>query len=163
VEKYRRFAELLQPSKESRVPWLGDSYVVEGLLRSFAKEAMDRRNACAMDELRPEEWKQLDRDACLQLADIFLGKNPFFNSVPGWNEPGKIDVFLVREFNLGDTDPILRVATVLAELLLEMVNVAKYASQEGVVEEQWVWQVDAAIETYRNYMIGIVIPFDDCL
>lgn len=144
-----------------RVPSLGDPNVVETILRVFVKDALDRRTEYANRDIVLVQLEQLDREACLETAGIFIGSNHFFNGLPGWNEQGGLDAFLVRELNIAETDPLLRVATTLAQLLLEMTELANYAGQEGVLEEQWDWQVDATIETFRNFMLGIPVVHDD--
>jgi hypothetical protein len=150
------------PSRlDGRVPSLGDPQVVDRILGVFVKEAMDRYIACAQSELSPAAYQEGDRSACLETAKLFLGLNPFFQTVPEWNCPGAIDEFLVRQLNIGETEPILRLATALSELLIEMHNLRKYAAEPGILEEQWVWQVGAIIETYRNFLLGVPVAQDD--
>ena len=129
--------------------YLGDQAVVDALLRPFALSAVKRRqfmetNAASIEDLA----------ACLKLAGIFLGENKSFAVIPGWNEPGGIDVFVFKQLNrIGDT-PREVVAGAFVQLLIEIYGVLNQA-QSRALEENWQCRIDAIVHTYTGLLVGL--------
>lgn len=130
--------------------YLGDSIVLDKLLRSFAKQTLDRRGTMAT-----EEASQKDLEDALGLAGILLGYDGRYTSMPKWNAEGYIDRFVASTLNVTGQNPQEVVAHVFVRFLLDIYWLVNYANSPGILEEQWAWQIDAIIEHYRNLLLGI--------
>lgn len=130
--------------------YLGSSQVVDDYLRNFATDALERNGAEGKDD-----HQKLDADlqACYKASRVFLGEDSAFSSVPVWNSPGHIDKFLAKELNTPETDPSKIIQVLFVRFLTEIYKIAKYS--DLALPEQWEWQVEAAIENYRNMLIGV--------
>jgi len=129
--------------------YLGDPDVVCFLLRNYAhsclgrvSEMTDQRTAAA----------QMDIDDGQKLADVFLGKNPHFASIPGYNIPGVIDRWLVDEFHIGGTTPEDRVRGVILSFLSAMYDVWKLTENQS--DENIKLQVDAVVQEFSSLLLG---------
>ena len=134
--------------------YLGDIQVIEFLLRDFVQRALARRNP--PEDPKPNTEK--DSEDALKLASIFLGQDPQYAPMPGWNEPGKIDVWIAQELNVQDDTPQLVVACAFVEFLTEMYELYNYACEPDTKPEQWEPQIDAITEHWRNVLLGVKEP-----
>lgn len=130
--------------------YLGDTIVIEGMIRNFFNDALQRRIA---NDTSATDQDQKDAQT---LAEILLGEHPNdFRPQPAWNRPGGLDAYLAKKLELEDIDPADRVATALLGALMIYYNIVTYAQQPGVLEEQWNWQVDVLVQDTRNLLLGI--------
>lgn len=142
------FAEAIQKSKKGN--YLGEIAVVNQLLRLYASNLMDQLN-----NNDKKSWiKEIERQSN-SLSRILIGKSKYFQSANRWNEPGGIDEFCKTYFGATDKNPQDRVKNVVLQFFEELIDIALYAEIEGVLEEQWGFQVDAVIEKYALAFIGV--------
>lgn len=93
------------------------------------------------------------------MAKAFLGQDPAAHPpVPGWNEPGHIDVYLAPLLEGEEPDPESVLEHFAIALLQELMQVANYANEPGVTEEQWQWQMVAIYDRFSRMALGIAEP-----
>lgn len=136
---------LEESTRRSTEPgFLGDSAVVNGLLRNFIGSLF------AKDATTDDEVDQAARS----LAKVFLGEDESYPA-PFWNAPGLIDAHLAAELNLVQEDP----ETVVAHALVELIH--RFAAIEGqvvdakLIREQWQPDADALFEEFTNLFLGV--------
>jgi hypothetical protein len=130
--------------------YLGDSDVIEGLVRDLGDRMLKRR--CHLDwetAVRP------DTEECRQVARILLGYNEAYTPMPNWNEPGHIDVFVAKEFGIEGPTAEDTLTDTLVEYLAELWHVVYSLAEHNVPAENCTWQIEIPINAYRNVMLGI--------
>ena len=81
-----------------------------------------------------------------------------------WNSPGHIDRFVTRELGSklgwgdGRSEHVMK--TMFAQFIADFYRLADYAADPAVPEDNWNWQGLAIVESYRNYLLGIIEPTD---
>ncbi len=143
------------------VNYLGDSETVETIVRQFFARNYARSNPNDPSFLPKEQWGQMAQADCLDMATIFLGRNKDYPGLKTWNEAGGIDAWLRVEANVGEEDPQLCVATYFQHVLTEFNKIANYAQEEGVLPEQWQWQIDDLVESTRDLLLGMPAEPDE--
>ncbi len=93
-----------------------------------------------------------------KLAGILLGKDKEFLPIHNWNSAGHIDMFLAKWLGIPDTDPEDRVESAVLDFILEILGIADYAGADGVLPEQWQFQVEASIQKFVYLFLGVDIP-----
>lgn len=69
----------------ARPQYLGDVAFVEGLVRRFVAEILERFDQVGNGSLMPMEAADADRQACEKMAQVFAGLDPSYTLVSGWN------------------------------------------------------------------------------
>lgn len=131
--------------------YLGDLEVLNQLLRFYITNLVDQ-----LQRTENRKWKMAEvRRQASSLSRILLGKSREFQSVSRWNEPGGIDEFCRRWLGVDDDTPDDRMEHAVLVFFDEILEIAGYASTDGVLEEQWGWQLDATIEKYAAMFVGV--------
>ena len=89
------------------------------------------------------------------LSKVFLGQDNDYKPIHKWNEPGAIDEFCAKWIGSSETDPELRMEHVFVKFFNEILDLAEYAGTDGVLDEQWLFQMDLILENYINLLLGI--------
>jgi hypothetical protein len=89
------------------------------------------------------------------LAAAFVGRDPAFTTLPGWNAPGGIDAHLRRHFDLKDGPPERAVADVLAKLVATGRGMMDKTEADQVAET-----LRGAVEMIARVLVGLP-PFED--
>lgn len=127
--------------------YLGSTAFLDGLLRVMVSDWME---ALGSGTATPDLAKRLvDEDAA-----ILFGEVDGFGKLPGWNEPGGIDVYVAAELGTSDTGRDA-IENALIQMLKQATAIANYADEPGVLDEQWRWQLDALFEEYVNLFLGM--------
>ena len=135
--------------RANRQNYLGSPETVDYLLRDFARRAIHRVDP----EDKTHQWAHADIADCVELANIFLGKDQNFATIPNWNRPGRIDEFAKERMNLqGDSQQIM--GAVFREYLKDVYRLYQYAI-DGAAPESWEFQVDALVHEYTNILLGV--------
>lgn len=152
-----RSAAASQDDPTSAKVYLGDPLAVDTIVRMFVMDIISR-----LGEESDAAVKEID-DSISRLGRIFLGKDlKKHEPIPEWNAPGGVDRFLV-EHSLApmEQDAQGRMETFFFQLVGTVRDVVEFAGQEGVLKEQWDWQINAEIESYVNALLGIYIDPDE--
>jgi len=136
--------------------YLGNVAVVQALLRAEIADFMqtaDNQNANAT--------AVKGREIALQLTKIFLGQDETFAGVPGWNDPGRIDRYLAPKIGSTETDAARVIEQWAVRLLTQVVQVANFAAQEGVLDEQWTGELESIVDENCHLIMGIDSSYDE--
>jgi hypothetical protein len=137
--------------------YLGDPQAVESILRSFLADALEVLSAEG-DQIAVEAEsfdKTMDR-----VARVFLGEDPKYHMpIVGWHKPGVIDGVLVK-LGLANEESSApdRMKEFFYALFEMLARVIKMSQVEGVEQNQWEWQIQAEIGTYRDILMGTFEP-----
>lgn len=134
--------------------YLGDREVVEAILRYIVGKYFDRIKAKDVPDTRLRLLKEATRES----VPIFLGDDKKYVPLRNWNQRGAIDAFLAKWTGSSETDPELRVTHAILKMIQELQDLAEYAATDGVLEEQWNWQVGAILNKYTSLFMGIDLP-----
>ena len=90
-----------------------------------------------------------------KVADIFLGNNANYAPEPGWNEPGKIDEWIVSQLPMGVTSPKERVQMLILQFFSDLFDLANFANTPGVLDEQWKSSWTQCFIDYCGLLMGV--------
>lgn len=129
--------------------YLGDIEFVGALLRLYAKASFDATEAEGEDMVRMLALAK-------KYAGVLLGDDSRYVPVAKWNHrQGGLVAFLNLWAGIDENDPQAVVTGALLRMFSELLDVAAYAGQEGVLEEQWHSAADEIIERYSFLMLGV--------
>lgn len=143
-------------SAAGRENYLGDRSVVESLVRKAVSDLVDKYQT--IDDADEASKIQVMTMLAERNGLVLLGKSPLFTAQRRWNEPGGIDEFLAKWLGSSETDPDKRMEHAFVILFDQILEVAAYAGQEGVLPEQWQFQVDGIIHRFVSLCMGIDLP-----
>jgi hypothetical protein len=113
---------------------LADQAVVFEVLRTAVDELMQHYQDESSDRMpTPKFISELSG----RVADVFLGKDRSYLPVPGWNEPGKIDEWIITQIPFQVATARERVQMAIIQFFSDLVELANFANQDGVLDEQW--------------------------
>ena len=135
--------------------YLGSPEVVQALLRELGTKATKR-----FDPKDAPGSVTKDIHDCKLMADIFLGKNEDYASIPHWNDPIHIVSWVTQHSDVKGENPDEIMASVFVNFLVDVYGLYNYAAN-GALPEAWEWQVNAICETYTNLLLGILVPTVD--
>lgn len=95
------------------------------------------------------------------IARVLLGKDPEWDVIPGWHTPGAIDLAVYRAMELNDNDPDEVMEHWGVAFLTDVYKIMEYASEPGVTDEQWQWQLEDIYERYARMALGMSEPEDE--
>src|SRR5688572_5044272 len=134
--------------------YLGDPETVDMLLRVMASNVLAER------KLNRDVGTSLEENHAAAMTNIFLGKEPDFTPMHGWNAPGFIDEFVSSAANVQENTPEDRMRTFFLSYLIDTYSLVEYADAPGVLDEQWQPQVGALVDYYRDILIGYIPEFE---
>jgi hypothetical protein len=140
-------------------PYLGDTETVEALLRGAVADVMGVMRPDVPADKRVNAVRKKSKEVGL----ILLGLDPAYAPVRKWNAPGGIDTHCAKWLALGDQDPADVMTHALVKLFGEVLDVANYAAEPGVLDEQWRFQIDGLIERYLALFTGMTPGMLDAL
>lgn len=135
-------------------PYLGDQAVVRDLVGDLGSEALSRLVKFSSGEIDQEAVSAADVAEATALAKVFLGQNDEYNVVQGWNEPGKIDDFVAAQANIGETDPVQRLATLFILVIQDMYAAARLLD-DGEGEDTARAAIDGSLDSAAALLMGI--------
>ena len=140
--------------------YLGNPAVIDQILKDLSVATLDRWHAPVdlNSEADVDAAVQADTEACERAALIFLGRDPAYTPMPGWNRPGMIDEHVAKTLNLADEEPVIRVAFVLRFYLTGMWDVVGPWKKGEVSDERFQRQLMDLVQEYRNMLMGIAKP-----
>ncbi len=147
--------EILQSGIEQaeKENYLGDPEVVETLLRQTLSLVCENFS-------EPEEkFLALVKSECERLAKIFLGEDPQYAPIDGWNKPGFIDKYLDQKNGHESESPEASLFGCFASFITSAIKIINYAGEPDVKDEHWNWQVDDLLNEYTHVLLGI--PYHD--
>lgn len=136
--------------------YLGNVAVVQALLRAETADFMQ-----TADNNNSNDTAVKGREIALHLTNILLGLDPTFAGVPGWNEPGGIDRYLAPKIGSLETEPAAVVEQWAIRFLTQLVQVANFAAQPGVLDEQWTSELEAIVDENARLIMGIDSSYDE--
>jgi hypothetical protein len=148
------FAEALSNAQVEN--YLGDQSTITSLVRKAIDDLTEKFQH--IDDKDNAEKIRVMKMLAQRNGVVLLGKSPLFKPLPGWNEPGRIDVFLAHWMGSAETDSDKRMEHVFVILFNRILEIAAYAGVPGVLPEQWQFQVDAVIHEFVNLCLGIDLP-----
>ncbi len=148
----------LRAAEKDGHPYLGDTSAIHDLIGKLASEALVRLVQISLGTMTVEEAGEHDLRGAQALARIFLGQEPGFNLVPGWNQPGAIDAFVAQESEIAETEPVARLATLFLLMIQDMYGAARL-TDEGYPDDDVQTAIDGSLETVTAVLIGV--SFDD--
>lgn len=135
--------------------YLGNPRCVDSLLRVMCANLCDAIEEHVGTPVLTDKIDEFEEGA----ADVLLGKNPAYIPIIGWNQPGGIDVALVRELNLDPScTPIQRVRLGLRQLWHGQIYKLWQMEAKGELPENTRWQMEAAFEQFTKLFMGL--PMD---
>lgn len=146
----------MQAAEQGGLPYLGDLAVVRDLLGGLASSALGRLVEISQGKLTAEQAGTLDLKESQALAQVFLGSDPEYNIVQKWNEAGKIDAFVAEEADIGETDPVSRLATLFLLMIQDVYGAARMMD-EGESEESAKAAIDGSLGGVAGLLVGV--PF----
>jgi hypothetical protein len=90
-----------------------------------------------------------------RVARILLGGDDKYTAVPGWNQPGRIDVAMSESMGLADTDPHTRIEHAFMRFVCDALEVTDFAGTSGVLDEQWIQSLSVLIDRYALRFMGV--------
>jgi hypothetical protein len=137
--------------------YLGSADVVRDLIRTYLSEWSNFTDTDPdSDQIEAYLAKETP-----PVVDVLLGKNPDYKSLPGWNEPGKIDVFIAKSALFsGDTPEDVLTAYLygLVTSYQEIVNL----ENDGIPPTELKPHILEMLETAQNELLGWAeIPDDE--
>ena len=146
------FVESIEAAKT--LHYLGDMETLERMLKYAAGELVEQMQEVVSDTHRKIRMRKLAKGC----ARILLGMDKLYPPVRRWNEAGGIDEFCAKWLGLAETQPLERMEHAVVKFFGEILSVAQYASTPGILEEQYLFQLDAIVERYTKLFIGISPP-----
>ena len=140
--------------------YLGNPAVIDQVLKDLSMEVMARWHGTINLNSPAEVDAGVERDiaACRSAALIFLGANPDYTVMPGWNRPGIIDEFIAEALNLEVPDPISRVAAALLSYLQSMWGLVGPWKNGALADAHFQVQLLGLVRGCRNLLMGVVEP-----
>lgn len=134
-----------------QIAYLGDPNVIGSLLCDAVGIVMFVMSNAASDDIKQAKLQK----ECNRVGSILLGTSSKadFSPVPGWNQPGGIDVFCAKWCGSSETSPHARMEHAVLKMMIEMLELAKYAGES--TNEESKWQFDAIIQNYTSIFLGI--------
>ena len=143
------FGVALASSKQ--VNYLGSYDVLDAILRvSLSKVFKDPKNEATLTTDIKNE--------CTRVAKILLGFDNTYVGVHHWNEPGYIDEFCAKWIGSLETHPVRRMEHSMLKFYSEVMELVGYISTDGVLPEQWQWQLTAIVQKYIYWFTGVDTP-----
>lgn len=142
------FVQALQNA--SNPNYLGDVQLLQTMLRFYGKQAID-----ALAEKNQVDYKGDLQKIANRVSKILLGDDKSYTVVPGWNQPGRIDVALAESLGLDETNPQERMAHAFLLMVGDLTDIAYDAGANGILDEQWQGSVDALFERYALIFAGL--------
>lgn len=139
-------------------PYLGDAEVVRDLVGNLGSDALLRLVDVSNGTITGDQAAEKDAEEARKLAQVFLGQDPDYNGLQGWNEPGKIDAFVASEANIAEEEPEARIATLLLLMIQDLYGAARMMD-EGEPEADAKAAIDGSIEGTTALLMGI--PFQE--
>jgi hypothetical protein len=136
-------------AESANLPYLGDKTVVEGMLRLGVQEVFDARPGYE------GKVSEIVIQVGTRVMTPFLGGDPDYAIVDGWNKPGVIDLFVAKWCGVDEQDPTMVMVGAFADLFSKLLDVEAYARQPGVTPEQWQPQAQAAIDRLAWILVGL--------
>lgn len=140
-------------------PYLGDQQAVDSIIRGFIEEY----RLIAFEGADPLDAEKVDALAA-QFADIFLGKNPDYTPLEGWNAVGAIDkhINLAMEWapdgGASGEDQARAALQGACIHLFDDFNTAVEMAADGKPDSVWQDRLESDIWFWRNILLGVPLP-----
>jgi hypothetical protein len=133
-------------------PSMGDLEFVEERVRAMVKEAHD-----AMHDGKPDDGGQIAAIVERWVKEFTPANKAYTQTL----SVGAQAAFL-RKLGLGtnDTDPDGPLRALIAETLIRYVDAAVALREDQIDEDNWQFQIDAAIEDCTHFLVGLDNPAD---
>lgn len=141
--------------RSEHVPYLGDQSVLESILRNVTANVMDAITWKGSNETT--RMKVIRRERT-KAAKILLGRTRSHMPIRKWNRAGGIDVFCAKWLGLAETDPLERMEHAVMLYINECIELTDVVEIHGIKDEAWVWQLDAILQRYVLYFLGVDTP-----
>ncbi len=142
------FARSVQQAGKSN--YLGDYQVLDSLLRVAVSNVMyDRQMPTFLQAVKKES---------VRLADILLGEDSDFQPLHNWNSPGHIDIFCAKWLGSDEATAEARMQHSILKFFTELEGLGQYAGTDGVLPEQYQFQVNAILQKYVYLFLGVDLP-----
>jgi hypothetical protein len=143
-------------------PILASLQTASDLLRNLVADALARRGMYLEGKMEPAEAQQEDVAACLDLAELLMGRGPrsvaFF--VQPWNSPEQLGQFLIDSYDLECKDDEAVFSLLVSMLSAVYQEVDSMALNKQDAEEEG-WRLDGIIEAHAHALTGIPYPTED--
>jgi hypothetical protein len=80
-------------------PYLGNIDVVGGLVREFLKGVLDRVVEAGSGAITGAAAAAMDKQECLRLAGVLLGRDPAYETIGQWNTGGGMSSFMLDKLD----------------------------------------------------------------
>ena len=131
--------------------FLGDRTTVEQILRLAISDIMERMlTAKSQDEKR-----FIIESVSGNTAKIFLGRDKEYTPLHRWNQVGMIDEFVALWAGSAEVNPLDKIKHAVIKLYGEILDLDTYAATPGILNEQWMWQLDAIFSRYAGIFVGL--------
>lgn len=148
------FEQTLQDSQKDN--YLGHYSVINALLRVSLADVLKQN-------LTPENIAGIVKIQAKKLAKILLGQDSNYVGMHHWNESGHIDKFCATWLGSEETDPEDVMEHTVVMFFGEALALIKYIETNGVLPEQWQFQVDAIVTKYVYTFLGVDNPLQAVL
>lgn len=137
----------------SEKPYLGDPAVVDGLVRGFVSDMMNRH----ADGGDRSALIDADKNACNVLAENIAGMHPDdYVPMPQWQSRQGLGFALAARLGLDPDQAFIDICRGACGMLALEIYEAEKAALSGAPDHQWKFFVDAAIETYSSLFLGTI-------
>lgn len=131
--------------------YLGDPQILQSLLRFNIGEFIEKFTEADT----PDDRKSIMQRIARKIGSILLGKNDDYIPQSRWNRSGAIDEFAAKWLGSAETDPEERMEHAVVKMFNEILELADYVGEPGVLDEQWIFQFDELLSRYTNIFLGI--------
>lgn len=138
----------------SSASYLGDISTVEDIVRLWLQYVLDK-----LPEMEaPDDQIYIMQRAAKKSAAIFLGKTRSHIPIRNWNQPGAIDVFMAKWMGSSEKTPEARMEHAFVLFYKNIIDIAKYASDESTLDEQWIPAMQDEIRRFIWLLVGVDPP-----
>lgn len=147
---------LLASAREAAGPqYLGDLAFVERLVRQFVAGILERYDEVGHGVLTPSDAADGDVRACQQMAVVFVGLDPAYTPLSGWNGPALANHLrntMAAELPESDSD-----TEIVAQAFAVLVH-AVYDALRGLKtnEQAFLQTLEQAAKSFALRLVGVV-------
>jgi hypothetical protein len=138
--------------KASQPGYLNSIPAINSILVDLAQKTHEA--ICNADKVLPS--KALEPEI-KRLSGVFLGEDPSAHPLPGWNQPGCIDVWIRETTGLEEAlDARAMMERVFQRFCADYREALIYATTPGVTEALWQSNMELLMHQYTYLLMGIV-------
>jgi 8-oxo-dGTP pyrophosphatase MutT (NUDIX family) len=147
-------------------PHLGDAQVVGAYVRGFVAGIVERAAAVGAGTMSREDAVAADRRACVDGADVFLGKNPAFTADGQWNRGGGLVAWMFSALSAiyakpsDKAAPDLIVADAFALCVRKVYEAVTFHAEHDYGDDALQDDLAAIADDFTKFLFGVPGMFE---